>query len=176
MTSRLLVSGLLLAVSACGGSSGPDVDGEVSACGGFIRERDVTEAELLDYCAAETFEWQYDAGAETLTVRNNRVLLNCCGSRGIGLEAFPGRYEVQEIDMPELDGGRCRCKCVYDFVVTAPGIPPGELHLQLLREVTDEDEVPRLIHEDWLRLGEGGGRTVISEEWVEDYCTQDLPE
>jgi hypothetical protein len=161
----------------CGGySSDPgsitsQVDNN-SGCGGFAKQ----DGALFDadpaYCAAQVLHWEYDAAAGKLALADARVLLNCCGEHSMTIAEQDGLYVVTERDAPEFEDARCACMCVFDFSLEATGVPEAVIPLQIILDVTDSQDGPRVTFEGELDLTQGSGSVVISEEDVEPWCSE----
>ena len=147
----------------------PSFDGESSDCGGFpMDDEEPTDSD--DYCDAEMLRWDYDAESGSLTLTDERVLLNCCGIRDISLELVEGVYVITETDEPEAEGARCDCACVFDFSLLARGIPAGSIQVQLKRQETDVTEEPVLVWEGSLELSLGAGEVEVDTTDVGMWC------
>lgn len=166
---------LTVLLAACGGEAsapGPDLLPQsyaVSECGGFKTH---TAAELApapqSYCDAEVLRWTYDKSAGKLAFANDRVALNCCGERVMKLAEVNGAYEIRETDAPEqivtasgTSEARCHCMCVFDLEVEAEQIPPGQIQVKLVREITDSNEPAKTVYSGTLDLSAGSGLVVV---------------
>jgi len=163
---------IALGSSGCG-SQGPlhQLSSEVSDCGGFARLGSPLMEEAPAYCDAEVLHWQYDAQAGVLSVNNTRVELNCCGVHGVGIAEQGGVYVITETDEPEFGDARCGCMCVFDFSLSAEGIPAGTIQVKLVREVSDWPEGSGVVFEGELDLSAGAGFVVLDDAdtmWCED--------
>jgi len=142
----------------------------ISECGGFRAAplSGVAAVEGEGYCDAEVLRWQYDAAAGTLSLWDDRIVLNCCGEHAMSVTVEDGLWVVRETDEP-LDGEtRCRCLCVYDYSVQVEGVAPGPIDVQLVRFVTEDGE--RVVWEGALDLGQGSGAIVLDETSVDPWC------
>lgn len=100
----------------------------VSECGGFP-SASKTAADP-DTSSGEKLIWTYNAQNRTLTVLNTRVSLNCCGAHSIEASRDGDTIVISENDQP-LNGGRCRCMCLYDFSTEIGGLSQGMVNLRL---------------------------------------------
>ncbi len=147
--------------------------GETSECGGFAEaEEPVDSGE--GYCDAERLTWTYDADGGFLDLTDARVLLNCCGEHDIDIVEEDGVYVITETDAPVDGAGRCDCMCVFDFALTASGIPAGTIPVRLQRHVTDEGAAPAVVWEGELDLAAGAGEVIIDETDVGMWCGEVL--
>lgn len=162
--------GTALLAFGCGQGSGPgpgqvhQLSERVSDCGGFAKTRSDIRTEAPAYCDAEVLYWEYDEAAGMLKVKNTRVELNCCGDHGVAIGEDGGTIEITETDRPEGGGARCSCMCVFDFELSAEGIPAGTIPLRLVREVSDWPEGSGTVFEGNLDLAAGAGFVVISDQ------------
>jgi hypothetical protein len=167
----LLLAGALAA--AC--TPGDDTEeltqsAAISDCGGFVLDTKSPLGDPATYCDAEMLHWSYDVETQTLSLANNRVLLNCCGDHSMKMKLDGGVYVVTERDAPEFADARCACMCVYDFTLQVQDIPVGSLPLRLVRNVTDNPEGPQLVYEGTLDLTQGLGQVVIDNTNLEHWC------
>ena len=143
----------------------------LSNCGGFGAE----EPERPDwgsYCAAEVLRWHYDEASQTLSLSDERVLLNCCGEHEISVELVNDVYVVQETDAPD-QGARCYCMCVFDFAVEVEGVPTGTIDLRILRDITDDAQEEQLVFEGQLDLGADEGVVELDASDVGMWCEEE---
>ena len=145
---------------------------KISDCGGFDA---ATKADFAPtgYCDAEVLKWSYDAATGTLKLRDNRVLLNCCGDRTMTLvEKTDGSYEILEVDAPEAaaGGSRCNCMCVFDLTMEASAIAGGTIQVTLSREVTDSASGAETIWSGQIDLSKGSGDVVVDSTAVGFWC------
>lgn len=145
---------------------------KISECGGFDA---ATKADFAptSYCDAEVLKWSYDAATGTLKLRDNRVLLNCCGDRTMTLdEKSDGSYEILEVDAPEAaaGGSRCNCMCVFDLTMEASAIAGGTIQVTLSREVTDSGAGVETIWSGQIDLSKGSGDVVVDGADVGFWC------
>ena len=147
------------------------IDAQVSGCGGF----DVLKKEFM-YKSIESSEcseriiWQYDQDSQILRFLNKDAWLNCCGEHSIivSMDKETGVFIIDEIDEPELSGGRCWCMCFFDFKVDLLNISLEKIEVELYRYITDRE--PRfIVWEGQLDLGKGYGDIVINVE--SGYCS-----
>lgn len=112
---------------------------EVSGCGGFAYG-----TRGSDECDSEVLRWSFDANSSTLALRNENVVLNCCGERSVEVDVQDGNTIVMtETDAPATSGfRRCRCICTFDFGATVKLGDPvlGETAVKVMRLVTDIKE------------------------------------
>jgi len=145
---------------------------DVSDCGGFeppswqsdsAGDEDPPE----DQECPEHIWWAYDAMGEgplTFTLRNDNVLLNCCGDHKMAInEVGDASYVITEIDAPEGGDGRCECMCVFDYGVSTTEIPMGVIDIVVEREVTDSDAGMEEIWSGTIDLEEGSGEIFIQD-------------
>ncbi len=142
---------------------------DTSACGGFAAQTSSTVWAVGDYCDAEMFYWEYDSAAQSLSLANERILLNCCGEHSMTVVEEDGVYVVTERDAPEFSDARCGCMCVFDFSVDVQGIPLGTIPIRVVRNVTDNEDGPEVVLEESIDLGEGSGAFVI-DPIPTDWC------
>lgn len=162
----------LLLVSACedGGAGAPAQESRVSECGGFAASALTTaDGAPDDYCAAEVIDWTYDAPSATLTLRNERVLLNCCGEHAIRAARTEDGYLVTETDDPE-HGARCGCMCVFDYTIAIGDAPAGAVALHVDRVVSDDEDATRMAYEGSLDTTAGAGTIVVDPDDVGPWC------
>lgn len=141
----------------------------ISACGGF--ESNLKSAPRLaatDYCAAEVLDWSYEATASMLTLRDERILLNCCGDHAMTAEVVDGVYVVTESDAPEGGTGRCHCMCVFDFGLELQGVPAGTIDLRIVRHVEETGDT--VVWEGALDLAAGAGEVVLDTTDLGMWC------
>jgi len=172
MKKTSLVASTILA-AALGACTDPGTPGEVSTCGGFegLAAHALTNAAVDDYCAAEVLVWTYDATAETLSLSNERVSLNCCGEHSVALrQTGDTTFAMAEVDAPESGDARCGCMCVFDFRVTGEQVPDGVITLELTREVTDSEDPFTEVWSGELDLGAGAGSIVVDTTDLEMWC------
>ena len=134
----------------------------VSDCGGFAGTAD-SGTDDLAYCDAEVLSWSYDAATQKLYLTDSRIELNCCGEHESVIELRGGVYVVTQTDAPELYDGqeaRCNCSCVFDYSLTAEGIPERLMQIQIIRHVTDQGG-PQTIFEGSLDLSAGSGQEIL---------------
>jgi hypothetical protein len=186
-STRLLAAVATLLIVGCGDvEGGNEVDGIsqkalVSDCGGFLVKRSALKVPSAlnadDYCDAEVLKWQYDSAAGTLTITNDRVLLNCCGEHGIKIEQqADGTYLITETDDPEkLDDGstsRCLCSCVYDFKIEAQAIPNESISVRVVRDIAEESALIE-VWEGSLNLPEEPtGSITVNEDDASIWCDE----
>ena len=175
ITMSILLSLSLTIFAACGGNSEEaplviEQSDAVSDCGGFAVTRTPTFDDYPgEYCDAEVLHWEYDELNQKLDLRDARLLLNCCGDHTMDIAFEDGIYVVTEIDAPENGDGRCNCMCVFDYDLTATGIPGGVITLRLMRHVTDSGE----IHQVWegeLDLAENSGFVILDDTAEDTWC------
>jgi hypothetical protein len=169
-----LVAGFAL---GCGGySSDPgSITSQVddnSDCGGFAELRDALYDAGPAYCDAQVLHWAYDAAAGKLSLADTRVLLNCCGDHSMTIAEQDGLYVVTERDAPEFEDARCACMCVFDFTLEATGVPEAVIPLQIILDVTDSQDGPRVTFEGELDLTQGSGSIVIDDTDADMWCTE----
>jgi len=159
-----------------GPANTPGHTASISECGGFAAARSERALGDLGYCDAETLEWSYDAQQQQLTLRNYRVLLNCCGEHSVDVKlGDDGTYLVSERDAPEFGDARCDCLCVFDFAVEIDGVPAGAVKVELTRNVTDDGQGPQQIFAGELDLGQTAGVEVIDDTSVDPWCQEPNP-
>ena len=178
ITLSLVLSLSLVLFVACGGNGEeePPVITQadvVSGCGGFpVTRAPVFNDYTGEYCEAEVLHWEYDETNQKLDLRDSRILLNCCGDHGMDVVFEDGVYVVTETDAPEGGDGRCSCMCVFDFDLTASGIPGGLITFRLMRNVTDSgDEF--MVWEGELDLAEGSGFVILDDTAEDMWCNMD---
>jgi hypothetical protein len=142
----------------------------LSECGGFAVTGGVAKADTAadDYCAAEVLRWRYDATAGSLSLSDDRILLNCCGDHGIGAVIEDGAYVVTETDDPLEGGVRCHCLCVFDFALDVEGVPLDAIPVRLLRDIGETGETG--IWEGTLDLTAGTGEVILDETSADPWC------
>jgi hypothetical protein len=172
--NALNLAALLATLAACAPEEEPAPTGslqtlhqEVSECGGF--EAEVEYDSGGDYCDAQTLHWTYDPAAGTLELSDDRVVLNCCGDHSVAIAEEDGVYVVTETDAPQDGMGRCDCMCVFDFALSAEGVPAGSIALRLVLDETDSGG-PRTTFEGELDLSAGAGEVVVSDEDAGPWC------
>ena len=177
-TVTTLLASLMLALglSACdnGGESNPiQQQSAISDCGGYILDSPSMKSPMGDaatYCDAEMLHWSYDANTGTLSLANNRVLLNCCGDHSMRIAEDAGTYVITERDAPEGGSGRCDCMCVFDFTLEAQNLPAGQLPFRLVRNVTDGDGA-QVVWQGDIDLAQGAGSITVDTTDVEPWCS-----
>lgn len=183
-TRLSLTIAALALLGACGtesqnpGAPGPELLPQtqaISECGGLkpYELSQIIQPAPASYCDAEVLRWAYDAQAGTLVFSNERISLNCCGTRSIKLTEAGGEYLLKEVDSPE-QAGRCDCMCVYDLQVEAQQIPGGTIQLRLVREVTD-DGGAQTLYTGAIDLSAGSGTIVIDSASVFDASGRCMP-
>lgn len=157
--------GLLFGLAGCGDFT------EVPALLQMDEVSDCLRQNPVAYCDAEVLHWQYDSGTETLTLRDTRVLLNCCGDHSMQVSWNDGSYTIDEVDDLVEVPARCRCMCVFDFSVTVQGIPDRPVPFKLIRTVTEDPQASGEKKTGELDLGQREGFLIIDESSVEPYCS-----
>jgi len=114
----------------------------------------------------------YEADTQLLKLADARVLLNCCGDHSMTMEMQAGVYVFTEYDAPEGGWGRCGCMCVFDYTLEAQGIPNGKIQLKIIREITDDNQGPRVVFEGELDLSFESGAIVIDETDLGAWCSE----
>ncbi|PID39761.1 MAG: hypothetical protein CSA24_00450 [Deltaproteobacteria bacterium] len=153
----------------------------VSECGGFASAKPGdTPAPLpmplpptpADYCKAEVLAWSHNAASGQLQLRDNRVLLNCCGDRTLKATMVNGVYILRETDGPEggKAGMRCNCLCVFDFDMTLEKVTGASVSIELRREVLDDNAGEQLVWSGKLDLSAGSGQIVVDSSDVSGFC------
>lgn len=146
-------------------------DDQVSGCGGFGNSGFLLyDVPPINYCDAEVLYWNYEPSTETLKLLDARVLLNCCGDHSMVLGAEDGTFVVTEIDSPENGGARCACMCVYDYSLTAEGIPLKSIQMKIVREVYNDDPEIKTVFEGKMDLSLGSGVVILDETDVYPWC------
>lgn len=136
----------------------PDQEDEIGACGGYELEGDALSA----YCAHEIIEWTYDADAGELWMLDNRIPLNCCGRNTMQAAVLsPGELYVLEGD--EMVDARCACDCLYDYAVTARGVPDTVTTLTVERWISDSALCSGTVWAGPIDLAAGAGTIVIED-------------
>ncbi len=146
-----------------------------SECGGFETaafDKSSLDKSTENYCDAEVLAWAYDSENGTVTLSNERILLNCCGDHSMTATLIDGVYVIKEVDAPEGEDGRCLCMCVFDFALELDGVGPGSMPIRILREVTDDASGPTLVWEGSLDLALGSGEEIIDETDVGVWCEE----
>lgn len=129
----------------------------VSECGGFT-SASITVADP-DTSVTEKLIWNYDTKTRTLSLLNKRVNLNCCGQHSISAFREGGDIVISESDQP-LNGGRCRCMCLYEFYTEIAGLSAADVNLRL------ELKVDATLFIKWsgtILLAEGSGEITIQK-------------
>lgn len=141
-----------------------EVTDEVSDCGGFpeLRPPMPHDGPIDGYCDAERLLWSYDPETTVLDMTDARVELNCCGEHSMDVEIIDGVYVFTETDRPD-SAGRCDCMCIYDFALTASGVPNEVIDVRLERHVTDAGDA-FLVWEGTIDLATGEGEIIVSDE------------
>ncbi|RJO71891.1 MAG: hypothetical protein C4523_03510 [Myxococcales bacterium] len=131
----------------------------LSDCGGFPGGRSITSE-----CEDEMLSWSYDAESFTVSFFNINAHLNCCGDHAI--EVFynggDGLFTIQETDAPENGSDRCFCECLFDFAIDVANVS-GMMPVELLRDVTDDDQPALPLWSGTIDLTEGYGDILIQE-------------
>lgn len=147
---------------------------QISGCGGFINESKRANYDIpitIDpstYCNAERLHWFYDEYTKTLYIMNSRILLNCCGDHTINASLEKGVLSISENDQPPADGsGRCRCICVYDFLIEISEISSGVITMRI--DLTVDDTTSNK-WEGKVDLKEENGEIIIDDKALEN-CT-----
>ena len=175
ITMSLLLGLSLVLFSACGGNNEEDSpvisqSDAVSGCGGFALTRTPSFDDYTgQYCDAEVLHWEYDELNQKLDIRDARILLNCCGDHGMDIAFEDGIYVVTETDAPEGGAGRCACLCVFDYDLSATGIPGGVIPLRLMRHVSDSGNIYQ-VWEGELDLAEGSGFVILDNSPEDVWC------
>lgn len=144
----------------------------ISECGGFAAASK-SDGPPLSYCDAETLSFTHDAATGTLTLQNDRIVLNCCGDRGITATLEEGVYVLRETDAPEGGNGRCNCMCVFDFKVAVQGVPSQTIKVQLERTITDGNSgAAAIIWTGSLDLTQQSGKVVVDATDAAPWCQQ----
>jgi hypothetical protein len=99
----------------------------VSECGGFAASKTAAES---DTSTTEKLIWSFNRETHTLALLNKRVNLNCCGIHSISATKEGGDIVISESDK-QLNEGRCRCMCLYDFATEIEGIYEDSIFLRL---------------------------------------------
>ncbi len=143
------------------------VDPKVSECGGFA----AGQRDALPYCDAELLQWAFDASTGTLSLIDQRVLLNCCGDHAFTVTFEPDRgvYTATETDSPEDGSGRCDCMCVFDWATDVTGVQSGTIQLELVRHETDAG-ASRIVWAGALDLTAVQGQVVVDPNPVGYGC------
>ena len=142
----------------------------ISSCGGFGEVTPPATDGDGDYCEAERLEWTYDAATETLQLTDARALLNCCGERSLTMTLVDGVNVITETDVPEGEGGRCDCMCVFDLRLTVGGLFGGILPVRVERLETDVASAPATIWEGEIDLGLAGGSVIMDPTDAGMWC------
>ncbi len=106
MIYLLLIFTMFLGFSGCSETT-HDYSGKVSSCGGFV----TTKSEVPP--CFETLEWNF--ANDVLSVKNNKVPLNCCGERSFYADIEDNNTIVLTEKDNYENGARCKCTCSYDF-------------------------------------------------------------
>lgn len=172
----LMLGGALVGCGEFTDSPGFRQSERLSPCDGFGGLVQPLRAEPPAYCEAGVLYFTHQADGDRLTLLDSRVLLNCCGEHHVRLELEEGVFVMRETDDPERlpgypEGVRCRCLCVFDFEVTAEGIPAERIRLRLERLVSDDASRSGLAWEGELDLTAGAGFVVIDPNPEPDWCT-----
>ena len=149
------------------------VDPKVSTCGGFA----AANRDADPYCDAELLKWAFDASSGTLSLLDQRVLLNCCGDHEFSVTFDPARgvYTATETDRPESigsngQGERCDCLCVFDWAIDVADVEPGTIQLELERHETDSAPSPHQVWAGAIDLSEVQGEIVIDPNPIGYGC------
>ncbi len=153
-------------------SNAPAQSYQVSACGGFAAGEKSSKDYAASYCDAEVLKWSFDAKTGELALKDNRVLLNCCGDHSVKVTKQGAGYLITETDAPEQGGGRCLCMCVFDFAVVNTSLKAGLIPITLVRNVTDDTTGPKTVFTGTLDLSKGVGAEVLSKKDVSPWCTK----
>ena len=154
----------------CGEASELVQTSTTSECGGFAAT--TREASTAGYCDAEVLAWSYDADSGSVSLADERMLLNCCGDHSISASLVDGVYVLEEVDAPEGGAGRCDCMCVFDFAIELAGVGPGSMPIRILRDVTDQGDGQVLVWEGSIDLGLGSGAEIIDDSDIGMWCEE----
>ena len=174
-TTLMVIAAFSLVLAACQTSNNPDGISQsyaTSECNGFQAAAPHNFKNNGNYCDAEILHWSYDAATQTLSLADNRILLNCCGDHSMTMTLEQGVYVVTERDAPEFGDARCSCMCVFDYTMEAHGIPQGQIALRIVRDVTDWPDGSGIVFDDALDLTQGSGSIVISDVPEPDWCQE----
>ena len=174
-TSLIVIAAFTLILAACQTSNNPDGISQnyaVSDCNGFGAAAPHVFKDNSNYCDAEILHWSYDASTQTLSLADNRILLNCCGDHEMFMTLEQGVYVVTERDAPQFGDARCGCMCVFDYTMEAHKIPLGQFPIRLVRDVTDWPEGSGIVYEGTLDLSQGSGAIVLDDTPEPDWCQE----
>jgi hypothetical protein len=171
---------MLATVGALGGGcdqveSGQE--GSISEPGGFVDpERRLAAAGEESYCSSEVLRWRYDEASASLKVADSRLLLNCCGQRGMRVERIDSMYEITEKDEPDSVDRRCDSVCAFDFTIAIPEVTGAKAYLRLLRDVTDVQGSAELVWQGEIDLTQLAGEISIDNGAASpDVCSDPAP-
>ena len=173
-TTTFVLSSLLL--FGCGAEGAPE-DGltfaaSISQCGGHPSGALTVPTDDPAYCDAEVLRWKYHEASQTLTLSDDRILLNCCGDHGVKAAIEGEKLVVSESDLPESGDARCGCMCVFDYTVTIQDIPTGALAVRIDRHVPDQTPALATVFDGELDLTLGEGFVVISTDDASMWCNK----
>ncbi len=143
---------------------------DTSECGGF--ESSTLRTSSGNYCDAEVLAWSYDVDTGSVSLADERMLLNCCGDHTITTTLVDGVYVIEEVDAPMDGDARCDCMCVFDFAIEIAGVGPGAMPIRITRYVTDQGDAPVLVWEGSIDLGLGSGEEIIDDSDVGMWCQE----
>ncbi|MBW2731225.1 MAG: hypothetical protein JRH20_02465 [Deltaproteobacteria bacterium] len=141
---------------------------KLSECGGFQSKADT---DLSAYCDAEVLTWTYESVSQTLSIDNQRILLNCCGDRSLKVtQDDAGVLTITEGDEAG-DAGRCDCMCVFDLQGVATPVTGSQVPFKLVRESFDAGEASvAIVASGTLDLDQGSGSIVVDTTDVGPWC------
>ncbi len=151
------------------------INAAISGCGGFlggseeqrwaVGEMGAKSDDPVEEQCSEGLEWSFDEASSTVTFTHKNLRLNCCGSHSITVTptGSPNGFEIAELDAPDADG-RCRCMCMYDFVIDLPNVS-GVVNVKLTLMIEDEAESPQAAvrWEGAIDLTAGSGAILIQQ-------------
>lgn len=135
-----------------------DQDDEIGACGGYELEGD----DLTAYCANEVIDWIYDPDTGELWMQDSRIPLNCCGRNTMQV-AVLSPEDLYVLEGDEMVDARCACDCLYDYAVTARGVPDTITSLTVERWISDSAVCSDTVWAGSIDLASGAGTIVIED-------------
>ena len=153
----------------------------VSACGGFEQDLTASSISISDYCDSEIVRWSFGDRTRTLSILDQRALLDCCGKRTADYKWDESTLVVTETDSP--DPARCKCGyCPIDFKIEVDFEREYSFfRLKLIRDVTDaitrdpSAQNPKTILDENVFVSARGAEYVVDRTQY-DWCANKVNE